>query len=456
MSLHTTREEGEAERHQVDAGNADQDSATSQHVVLREKGRRALARAKAAVYIGNEVKQFRTQLACNLVMSAGIAMQELKDMSLVHREVLFEEHGVKAVHRHRINTVLADINETDITELDAQIVDNNEQHDMERSADMVAPHVISAGGQMVRNWKVHHVLGDATKVYSHVHLNDLFSLDTKEQTFHISFSLYQLWKVAEMPEDLDFDLMHIVRGLGDTRDEWMPNWCPLYSLDDSLEVETVCQNSFTIFSGTEPCGSMKEWRAAIENGSVSEQHFWVVLETEHKATISDPLDLTRFPLDSQDVTLTIFLEDESERTQMVPIEKAPRDVVEQALPMAYNKAVSVDYKGLDTPDFFYDRATPYAYKLFHTFEEEGEHHSAIMIHLFVSRQIQHYAGNVLLMVFSITSITAVVWALPVSELADRLSIDFVNLLVSQAFKQIISEHLPPVNYLTHLDICECI
>ena len=47
-----------------------------------------------------------------------------------------------------------------------------------------------------------------------------------------------------------------------------------------------------------------------------------------------------------------------------------------------------------------------------------------------------------------------VWFVPPSELASRLELDFVGLLVGQAFKLVIAETLPNLTYLTLLDICK--
>merc|ERR1711879_892326 len=63
----------------------------------------------------------------------------------------------------------------------------------------------------------------------------------------------------------------------------------------------------------------------------------------------------------------------------------------------------------------------------------------------------HYLYNVFLMVFPITSVTALVWAIETAEVADRIATDVALLLTAQAFKLVISDKLPKVNYLTIID-----
>ena len=56
----------------------------------------------------------------------------------------------------------------------------------------------------------------------------------------------------------------------------------------------------------------------------------------------------------------------------------------------------------------------------------------------INRQIEYYLYNMLLMVFSITMVGGFVWTTKPVELCCRLQLDFVVLLVSQAFKLAIS------------------
>merc|ERR1712113_1318183 len=56
------------------------------------------------------------------------------------------------------------------------------------------------------------------------------------------------------------------------------------------------------------------------------------------------------------------------------------------------------------------------------------------------------------MVFALTSITLAVWAIDPADINDRLATDVALLLTLQAFKLVIADKLPKVNYLTFLDI----
>merc|ERR1712032_1190167 len=56
-----------------------------------------------------------------------------------------------------------------------------------------------------------------------------------------------------------------------------------------------------------------------------------------------------------------------------------------------------------------------------------------------------------MMVFLITSITAASWAIKPTDIHSRLATDVALLLTGQAFKLVIADKLPKVNYLTAVD-----
>ena len=90
------------------------------------------------------------------------------------------------------------------------------------------------------------------------------------------------------------------------------------------------------------------------------EDFWVVLEIEEKVTVDDVMELEDFPLDQQDVHLTVYLTDLAHEARFVEIEKnnvkmLPVDVL-RALG---DSCVNVDCDNLDTPDFYFDMETPF-------------------------------------------------------------------------------------------------
>jgi hypothetical protein len=71
--------------------------------------------------------------------------------------------------------------------------------------------------------------------------------------------------------------------------------------------------------------------------------------------------------------------------------------------------------------------------------------------VFLDRQTAHYKINVIYPLIVLTSMTVLVWLIPVDEFAARLTLDFTLVLVGQALKLVVNEKLPPVTYLTLID-----
>merc|ERR1712039_118093 len=80
------------------------------------------------------------------------------------------------------------------------------------------------------------------------------------------------------------------------------------------------------------------------------------------------------------------------------------------------------------------------------------HCGAVEVEIFVVRHMGHYLYNVFMMVFLITSIIAASWAIRPNDIACRLATDLALLLTGQAFKLVIADKLPKVNYLTIVDM----
>ena len=382
----------------------------------------------------------------------GLAPAELKRMSEAHLELLFTERKLSAISRHHISCMLQCATDEELEEAGQKI---QKRHSLARENAMNTNNGTTSGEKTIQS-------GKRTIVYTHLHLDNLHDLDTKNQSFSVSFAIRFIWNAADAPEIYDgqnHNLMHYVAGLGNATTDWEPMWSPSFSINNINEEGERHVNAFTVFKhDTHHPKGPSEWLEAIEGDSptVRAEHFWVVLETRQKVRVDDAMELEYFPLDQQDVTLTLFLDDEVERTQLVPLDdkSCPEGVAEMVVPEEYrnSQAVSADFLDMDTQDFHYDRKTPFSFVVVDDFEHEDEHHGAVSVNIFLDRDVEHYVWNIFLMVFSITSVTVAVWGIPPANLADRLSIDFVSLLVSQAFKLNIASELPHVTHLTYADV----
>ena len=314
-------------------------------------------------------------------------------------------------------------------------------------------------------YKHGHVLAtESSKVYCHLHLSNLLAVNTKEQTWTCAYNIFLAWCVADTPEDTDVSaeeaLLSFVEGIGDADDDWRPEWVPETRVDNAIEQSSMGRtNAYTVLAGdASGFQSMADWRAAIDKGDVTADNMWVVLEDTQKVTIADPMELEDFPFDKQDVDLTVYLGDEASRTELLPLSQLPsEDVLEEIgiyRDLEGAEPVTADLPDMDTAGFIYSRKMPYKYKLDNSFFEPSDRrvHGAVRSAVFLNRQIEYYLYNMLLMVFSITMVGGFVWATKPADLCCRLQLDFVVLLVSQAFKLVISDHLPHLTYLTKLDV----
>ena len=73
------------------------------------------------------------------------------------------------------------------------------------------------------------------------------------------------------------------------------------------------------------------------------------------------------------------------------------------------------------------------------------------ISLLATRRPEYYLWNIELPMFVLTSLTGMVWAIPPSDTADRLSVSLTLVLTAVAYKLTVAQSIPQVAYLTQLD-----
>ncbi|KXJ08495.1 ligand-gated ion channel 50 [Exaiptasia diaphana] len=156
-------------------------------------------------------------------------------------------------------------------------------------------------------------------------------------------------------------------------------------------------------------------------------------------TFRENLELDHFPLDYQELTITLM----SDWTdKMVKFQK--------------------DMKRKDwiRPETFTAVQQWNLQRFVVTISESTQHSTASsnnnypMYHIkaFVRRKNGFYLWNVALIVFLITALSFTSFSVPISESADRLSVTLTLLLTAIAFKFVVSQSLPTISYLTLLDM----
>jgi len=244
----------------------------------------------------------------------------------------------------------------------------------------------------------------------HVKMNimRLYDVRTKEQEFSVRMSMQFDW---EMPEGEDPPPESQDDG------DWVPEWVPKFQVW-GLKSEDRQAQLYT----TEEI-----------NGKVH-----VHGEIMSLLVISEAFELHKFPNDCQDLTISM-------QSTMPTTQCKWASPIDGSLPVQIRKA------GMCLDDFELLDHYPYTYNLF-TVEHGGRICSAFSIRVKVTRQARYYIINVAMIMFLICSFVLCAWAVHPGAIPDRWGVDFNLILTAVAFKLILNDMLPRLNYLTTLDI----
>ena len=99
-------------------------------------------------------------------------------------------------------------------------------------------------------------------------------------------------------------------------------------------------------------------------------------------------------------------------------------------------------------DFRLNPNVPCSYKFIRGGRKDASQLVLVMVY---ERQFTYHLWNSYGVLAGIGTVSLANWALPITDVGTRLSLDITLLLVSVAFKQVLNSELPPVSYLTILD-----
>lgn len=308
-------------------------------------------------------------------------------------------------------------------------------------------------------------------LYTHLHWVNLSAIDTHASTWSATYSLTLMWNLASLPkwrdmqkelsDDEDSELFaakaeaylgEYLAGMDRSDSDWMPPWWPSFTVDKCVDRNNEVTSAYVFYTGDDSeFHTAADWIGALDDGSFDPEDLWCVMEKKSNIKICEDMELQDFPLDQQDCLLCIHCDLPVQFAHYRSMHELP---LEPRLQMGTRGAgcVSVDLHNMDTADFHCDRTSPYKYKLHNTYNLQRHDCAAIELAIFVDRHMAHLFWNVIFMSSMTTLVTCAVWALPPSELGTRLELDFTLMIVGQAFKLVIGDKLPPVNYLTLLDI----
>lgn len=248
----------------------------------------------------------------------------------------------------------------------------------------------------------------------------LWDLNIKGETFSIETIIHCKWPVD--PQHADAVMKE---SGGDVNEHWEPEWVPRYKIHNTTAELTSAEH---------------EWEAHRDEQGV----VWISGKTWLSVSISEEYELHPFPFDMQHLEVEI----EVPNVHLIePMTIKPVD--SRAWGHHLKRPVLCHLEGVQhLPDFKLSSQVPCSYKYIGGSEKEA---SVLVIVMVYDRQYNYHLYNSYGVLAGIGTVSLANWALPVTELGSRLSLDITLLLVSVAFKQVLGNELPPVSYLTILD-----
>lgn len=176
----------------------------------------------------------------------------------------------------------------------------------------------------------------------------------------------------------------------------------------------------------------------------------LVWQLRVRGTFAESLELERFPLDMQELGIEV----QSERHPIVP---GPNVRTKHAMRLTFvdsdePRPVTLRTSGVTIRGTLRLRALTASVGT--TFSGESKRsnvYAAVRACVVVERRPGYFISNVALPSWIATTLSALSFAVPREDLADRLSITLTMLLTAAAYKIIVSSSLPPIASLTLLD-----
>lgn len=237
----------------------------------------------------------------------------------------------------------------------------------------------------------------------------LFNVDTVQQIFGTNLTIIMVWDCPddEQPEK-------------ENDGDWVPQWTPKYKIRKVMEEIRKDEQFSCEFIGGKRV---------------------VKMEAEYVVNIQQKLGLKSFPVDCQELSVEVV--------SLLPISSY------RFVPLGYNEnkceMVRLMSDGCQMNDFTLLAERPFTFKLFDA-KMLLKTASQLNISLRVQRKASYYLINVALVMLLICSFSFCAWSVHPADVASRHGVDFNLILTAVAFKLVLTSMLPPVSYVTLLDM----
>jgi len=238
----------------------------------------------------------------------------------------------------------------------------------------------------------------------------LFNVDTVQQIFGTNLTIIMVW---DCPDDEQPD--------EDDDGDWVPQWTPKYKIRKVMEeIRKDEQFSCELVGGKRV----------------------VKMEADYEVNIQQKLGLKSFPVDCQELSVEVRSLLPISSYRFVPLGLAQDGKCEMVRLMS---------DGGQMNDFTLLAERPFTFKLFDA-KTLLKTASQLNISLRVQRKASYYLINVALVMLLICSFSFCAWAVHPADVDSRHGVDFNLILTAVAFKLVLTSMLPPVSYVTLLDM----
>ncbi|KAF8571680.1 hypothetical protein P879_00055 [Paragonimus westermani] len=234
-------------------------------------------------------------------------------------------------------------------------------------------------------------------------------IDTLKETYHADAFIQVKWREPRLDGKTDEELRRI---------DLQRCWNPLILIDNILSESKDQHWSLT---------------------QKSEQNEVYIVERRRlRGVFLETLELNDFPLDVQDLTITLTSERPDSEVILVPDRNELCGINLQTL------VDQQEWKLHEHIEVTRRSATQ-------EYTNSSQHHPCISVTCRAARRPGYFYWNVFLIMFFITGLSFATFAVPPERPENRLQLSFTLFLTSVAFKFVINQSLPKISYLTYMD-----
>lgn len=251
------------------------------------------------------------------------------------------------------------------------------------------------------------------RAYTAVNISSVRSIDSVNGTFVAKLRLYMLWQ---------YDVCSLGPQFKHLSEKAKANG-HYYSLNESESNELIkvmpCPMDQSIFYNATSVVDQDDFMG------IRVYTFGVMVNRMYDVTFTDHYDLEKFPFDSQSLTIDLGLNNQYKNLFDLSVH-----------------AVMFNRKALAMHEWTVDPPTVERHRV-------KARNTKVLLH--ITRKSMYYVTNIIVIMLGLVALCFSAFAVPVDDLADRMSIILTLLLTAVAFKFVIADSLPKLGFNTFLD-----